>query len=242
VNPLNYCTSFIFGITPDNRVRFWVESRTRIIDASAGTTEDYYQCASCKSEDTFAKKDLFLPDNYDFLPVFGPEYALIFRRRVRPHERYRETLPALQMWDGQRYGLSDHPDAEPLQTNDAIRRTTREGILLVGQTTLSDTTTGLQAIIEFPVKTMNIHDETNSYQVDTGPVMLPDLSQRYPRLVDSLRPAYVAFNAPDFADFVIEVPTPVQLGGQGGAGEAMTHHFSERVSLPASNRLFGVSC
>lgn len=239
MNPLNYCRSFISGITPDNRVRFWVESRTRIIDASAGVTEDYYQCASCKSEDTFAKEDLFLPDNYDFLPVFGPEYALIFRRRVRLHERYRETRPAEEMWGGQHYRLSDHPDAELLETNDAIRRTTHEGILLVGQTSLADTATGLQAIIEFPVKTMNIHDETNGYQVDTGPVMLPDLSRRYPRLVDSLRPAHVAFNAPHFADFVVEVPTPVQ---PGGPAEAMTHHFSERVSLQAGNRLFGVGC
>jgi hypothetical protein len=241
VNPLNYCISFISGIAAENRVRFWVESRTRIIDAGAGITEDYYQCASCKSEDTFAKTDLFLPDNYDFLPVFGPEYALIFRRRVRPHERYRETRQAQEMWGGQRYRLRDHPDADLLETNDAIRRLTHEGILLVGQTELADAATGLRAIIEFPVKTMNIHDETNSYQVDTGPLMFPDLSRRYPRLVDSLRPAYVAFNAPDFADFVVEVPTPVELGDAGGPGAAMTHHFSDRISLPASNRVFGVS-
>jgi len=30
---------------------------------------DYYQCASCKSENTFAERDLFQKDNYDFLPV-----------------------------------------------------------------------------------------------------------------------------------------------------------------------------
>ena len=239
MNPISYCNSFISGITAENRVRFWVESRTRIIDANAGVTEDYYQCASCKSEDTFAKKDLFLPDNYDFLPVFGPEYALIFRRRVHLHQRYRETLPAQEMWGGQRYRIREQSDAELLETNDDIRRVTHEGVLLVGQTELADSATGLRAIIEFPVKTINILDDTNTYQVDTGPLMLPDLSRRYPRLVDSLRPAYVAFNAPDFADFVVEVPTPVQAD-EPGAG--MTHHFSELLSLPASNRLFGVSC
>jgi hypothetical protein len=46
----------------------------------------------------------------------------------------------------------------------------------------------------------------------------------------------VAFNTPHFADFVIEAPTPV------GAGEraARVHHYSQLLSLPASNRLYAV--
>ena len=73
MTPLDYGRSFVIGRAPANEVRFWVESRTRWIDERAGTHEDYVQCGSCKSEDTFAEKDLFLRDNYDFLPVFGPQ-------------------------------------------------------------------------------------------------------------------------------------------------------------------------
>ena len=47
-----------------NGVRFQVESRTTLIDEKNELTHVFYQCASCKSEDTFAKKDLFQKDNY----------------------------------------------------------------------------------------------------------------------------------------------------------------------------------
>ena len=36
--------------------------------------------------------------------------------------------------------------------------------------------TGLQAIMEYPVKTMNTNRANDIYQVDTGPVAFPDLT------------------------------------------------------------------
>ena len=56
---LDYGTSFVCNSAPFNAVRFWIESRTTIIDDAAGVSTEFYQCASCKSENTFAHKDLF---------------------------------------------------------------------------------------------------------------------------------------------------------------------------------------
>ena len=39
----------------------------------------------------------------------------------------------------------------------------------------------MSAILEYPVKTMNIHDGRDLYQVGTGPVAFPDLTRRYAR-------------------------------------------------------------
>ena len=44
---LDFGLSFISGRAADNRVRFQVESRTRIDDAVSGRSEHFYQCASC---------------------------------------------------------------------------------------------------------------------------------------------------------------------------------------------------
>ena len=82
MTPLDYGRSFILGNGPQNEVRFWVESRTRIIDEETGQRRDYVQTGSCKSEDTFAAKNLFYQDNYDFLPIFGPDDGIIFRRKA----------------------------------------------------------------------------------------------------------------------------------------------------------------
>jgi hypothetical protein len=235
MNPLDYGRSFVIGNGPENEVRFWVESRTRLIDDEAGTEEDYLQCASCKSEATFAVRDLFQVDNYDFLPVFGPAWGVVFRRKAYLNQGYRETRPAKEWWNGQRTDLVEGT-ARQLQTNAAIREATYANEPIVAQTEITDSTSGLRAIIESPVKTMNTNRERDMYQVDTGPVLLPDL-KRVERSVDGLRLAFVAFNVEHFADFVVEVPTVI--GDTSPATEV--HHYSERISLPAANRLYAVN-
>ena len=107
----------------------------------------------------------------------------------------------------------------------------------MAQTEIWNDDTGLRAVIECPVKTMNINDERDIYQVDTGPVAWPDLSKRYERTIEAIAPAFVAFNTPHFADFVIEAPTPaLDRGRQVG----MVYHYSKIVSLPAKNSLLCV--
>jgi hypothetical protein len=232
MTPLDYGRSFLIGKAAVNEVRFWVESRTRIIDSRTGRSDDYLQAGSCKSEMTFAARDLFQQDNYDFLPVFGPEHGLIFRRKAALNPMYRQTLPAAGMWEGQEYHLVEAARIRELATNQAIREATYAFLPLVAQTEIRDEATGLRAIIEYPVKTMNTHRARDMYQVDTGPIAFPDLGRRYEPMVDCISLAFVAFNAPGFADFVLEAPT--------GVGKEQVHHYSRLVSLPATNRLYAV--
>jgi len=56
---LDYGLSFIGNDASFNNVRFWVESRTIIADDRDGASYEFYQCGSCKSENTFAERDLF---------------------------------------------------------------------------------------------------------------------------------------------------------------------------------------
>jgi len=209
----------------------------RFIDEKNNIIEDYYQCGSCKSEDTFAEKNLFYKDNYDFIPVFGPEYGIIFRRKAYLNDNYKSCPKVEDMWKGQIYKLKEGDNIKLLEDNEAIRKATHEAIPLVAQTEIFNEEIGLRAIIEYPVKTMNINDSRNIYQVDTGPVLLPDLSKRYERTVDAIKLAFVAFNAPDFADFVIEEPTPIIKDGKE---ICKVYHYSKIISLKAKNTLFAV--
>ncbi|HOD48579.1 MAG TPA: hypothetical protein PLJ71_21425 [Candidatus Hydrogenedentes bacterium] len=235
--PLDYGLSFICNPAPANSVRFWVESRTRIIDDAADTWVDYYQCASCKSEHTFAEKDLFSQDNYDFLPVFGGGFCLVFRRPAHLSDRYRLVKTVEEMWGVPSLRLREAPTVSVLRTWEEIRDVTAAAIPIVTQTTLWNDETGLRAIIECPTKTMNISIDKQVYQVDTGPIAYPDLSKRYEQPIDCLNLAFIAFNAPDFADFVVEQPTPVVVDGEE---KAQIYHFSNPFSLPARNTVFAL--
>lgn len=236
---LDFGRSFLCNTAAFNSVRMWIESRTTIIDPQRGTRTVYHQGASCKSEHTFAEKDLFHRDNYDFLPVFGDGKVLVFRRHHhRRADRYRSIRRMEEMW-------GDHPVLHApaakvcaeLDTWEKIRDATAAGMPIVTRTEIRDPATGLTAIIECPCKTMNISGPRRMYQVDTGPVAFPDLSRRHEPEISCLSLAFLAFNAPQFTDFVIEAPTPIL---EGDRELATVYHYSRIVSLPATNRVFAL--
>ena len=237
MRPLDYGRSFICNSAEFNAVRFWVESRTRIVDDNAGTWTDYYQCGSCKSENTFAERDLFHGDNYDFVPILGGNTWLIFRRTVGESARYRTVSATDDLWGDPILKLREVSEVTVLDTWEMIRDATAAAIPIVTQTEIANPETNLRAIIECPTKTMNISLEKNLYQVDTGPVAFPDLKERHDPEIDSLSLAFVAFNAPDFADFVVEQLTPVS---DNPDEPCRVYHYSNPFSLPAKNRLLAL--
>ena len=235
---LDYGRSFITNTAAFNAVRFWVESRTTIIDEKSGESRTFYQCGSCKSEHTFAEKDLFAADNYDFLPILGDGDWLIFRRLCRISDRYRDVQPVDKLWGEPILKLRELSGTKLLKDWETIRDTTAAAVPIVAQTELHNAETGLRGVIEYPVKTMNISLDKQLYQVDTGPVAYPDLSQRFERPIEALSLAFVAFNAPDFADFVIEQPVKIS---EEAADDCQTYHYTKPFSMPAQNRLIAAA-
>ncbi|HOS92965.1 MAG TPA: hypothetical protein PLD23_02995 [Armatimonadota bacterium] len=209
-----------------NEPVFWLESRCRISDPATGEVRDYYQCASCKSEDTFATHDLFLDPNYDFLPVFSGTESVIFRRRLPAAEEYRQVVPD-SPW-GAITPLLRTAQMRVLTTPDEVVAAIGAAVPIVCQTELRDEVSGRTAVIEYPVKTMNMNSIRRIYQVDTGPVLLPDLTVPSDQWSASLRLAFIAFNEDGWADFVVDEPTPA-------GGEVKVHHFSRRLHFAARN-------
>jgi hypothetical protein len=234
---LDYGRSFICNPASFNSVRFWVESRTTIYDDKAGTSSVFYQCGSCKSENTFGEKDLLYADNYDFLPIWGDGQWLVFRRPIRLSATYREVTGPDKKWGDPILKLRAGRDVKLLRRWDEIDDATTAADPIVSRTELKNDETGLRAVIECPVKTMNVSRDRHMYQVDTGPVAFPDLTKRYDKPIDSLSLAYVVFNADHFADFVIEQPTPVV---EDGVEKCQVYHYSKPFSLPAQNWLYAI--
>lgn len=237
MRPLDYGLSYICHSAEFNSVRFWVESRTRIIDERSGSWTDYHQCASCKSENTFAERDLFRKDNYDFLPIFGQGHVLIFRRPAGMSNRYRQVSRCEEVWGPPIPRLRKARGVMRLDNWQRIFEATSSGLPVVGQTEIRNDQTALRAVMEYPVKTLNICPGRRMYQVDTGPIAFPDLAKRCQPQIECFSLAYVAFNAWAFSDFVVEQATPVGIGGEGGCS---VYHYSNPFSLSAENRLFAV--
>ena len=235
---LDYGRSFICNTSSLNSVRFWVESRTILYDDNAASKVIIYQCGSCKSERTFAKENLLQQDNYDFMPIYGGEDMLILRRHVDARDRYRDLRKVNDVWGEPVMRLHYGKTVNELKTFEEIRDVTATDMPLAAQTEITNKETGLRCVMEYPIKTMNISIDDSIWQVDTGPVAFPDLSQRFQPPVASVRLAFAVFNAPHFCDFVIEQPTPVVRDGQE---VCQVNHYSNPVSFPAKNRVLAVS-
>ena len=241
---LDYGRSYVCFTGPANAVRFWIESRTRISDPARGRTEDFYQCGACKSEHTWTTDQpgrfLFSEDNHDFIPVFGPDYSVIFRRKAYLSDRYRRVVSLateLEAFGSPVYRTKEAERTRLLDTNTAIREAAHAGLPLVSRSELENAENGLRATIECPLKTININDQRNLYQVDTGPLAWPDLAVTPARLVDTISLAFVAFNSFTSADFIVEAPTPIMEGGQE---TGKVHHYSQILRSPARNSIYSI--
>ena len=100
------------------------------------------------------------------------------------------------------------------QQYEAVVRATRKGLPLVARTEIRDEQPNVRAIMEYPVKTMNIHPKRKRFQVDTGPLLLPDFSSDTEEKIEWFSLAHVVYNTFDRAEFIIREPTPVFEGGR----------------------------
>jgi hypothetical protein len=235
----DYSRSFVTFVTRGrgNNARLQVESTTTLTDREAGTTTDYFFFASCKSEDTFAKQNLFYKDNYDFCGIFAEEEYVIFRTRSTHTPGFRDQ----GLWRERFENVHRHivtVEGTELKENDEIVQASLRNIPLVGRVRIASADEKLQATLEFPIKTMNANDIRNIYQVDTGPVAFPDFSQPAQRHIERLSPAYVAYNVPHFADFVVQQALTIR----GEAEDAVqVTHYSRLESFPAATSVIALN-
>lgn len=220
--------------TVQNDPRFCVESVLRIFDGRRDPPVVYDQCAACKAEETFAQRNLFKEDNYDFLPVFGEDRVIAFRRKAVIGEMPYRTV---QSMEGHPWGRIDcrirTGKAAPLADFAAIVSATAQCLPIVARTSWIDPASDVRAEIEYPIKTMNLQHRPPMFQIDTGPVLMPDLSCRRECWADALNLAYVAFSGFDRAAFVIEAPVAV-----GSSRQVM--HYSKIVEFAATNSLWAL--
>ncbi|MFM1550114.1 MAG: hypothetical protein ACKJSG_11980 [Lentisphaeria bacterium] len=93
---------------------------------------------------------------------------------------------------------------------------------------------GLPVVIEYPVKCVNVSERELYYQTDTGPVLLPNDRTDTDLPIERFDLAYVAHNCPDWAEFIVSVPTPVS------EGVSVDHYSESRRVETTTNRLIEV--
>jgi hypothetical protein len=221
--------------TTVNNVRIGVECRCELTHRPSGKRRVYALGASCKTERVGVERDLWLIPNADFCLVLSDEEFLIvknWQKRDMGVKRYPESLglqPERQIGAPREAWVSSSVEmcqarGRELDSTGRIIEAIRSGQPLTAHTEYAEG--DYRVALDYPVKTINYSERENVYQTDTGPILLPDLSAgrraSEPALIGCLDLAYAAFNARDWAEFIVLAPTPL------AAGLAVNHYSQPR--------------
>ena len=216
-----------------NNARIALEATCELIHRPSGKTTLYALGASCKSELVGVERDIWTQPNADFCLVASIDEALIIKRWDRTDKRvmrFPETLgvqPERQvdlvscMWNS--FDLSPHVvEGKLLESSAEVIEAVFANRPLNLRLAYDDR--DYHVTIQHPVKTMNVNELDGLFQTDTGPIALPNLSPTRRAIeqpmVSVFDLAYVAFKDPDWAEFIVNVPTRL-------TDEINVHHYSE---------------
>ncbi len=243
---VHFPNSYMTFTTPGrgNNARILIESRCQITDLATNTSTEYYVIASCKGEHTYAERDLFVEPNYDFSGIFSQDEFVLIRVGMNTGLEVDTRDAVSARFDA--VELHIERDAEPklLESKSDIVQSTLNHIPLVGRVQFDDPSGTYRTMLEFPIKTINVNDIQNIFQVDTGPVAWPDWELETERIIDKLKYAYVAYNTWDFADFVVQEVTPAVPLEEGQTLEEVPkyRHYSRIVrDVASTNQVIAVA-
>lgn len=214
-----------------NNARIQVEAICDL-PGPAGETR-YVLVASCKAENTYADDDLFRLPNYDFCAVFSDTHYCIIRAGLPLTAAWLDSGVIADRFEEVRIDIADAPARVCTNAQDVVQ-STLAGVPLVGRTELVDPEGAVLTRLEYPIKTMNVNDLQWIYQVDTGPIIVPDKSRRGELEVERLALAFIAWNRPDAAEFIVQEPTQI------AHSDSCVAHYREIRKYAARNQVLAL--
>jgi hypothetical protein len=156
----------------------------------------------------YLETPLFQLPNYEFCGIWSADEFLIIRTAWVSERDNRQYGLGRERWLDIRLDIRTFAHTEVLTDDTAILKATLDNRSLNARTEVVHDETGRRALLEYPVKTMNVMQEPPRFQVDTGPLILPDFNATTDHLIQTLEMAHVVYNRVDKAEFILRKPAP----------------------------------
>ena len=211
---IDFARSFVtfFGRNGGNIARIQIDAACTLIDERTGMRRTYYLIAPCRAEEVYVDTSLLVMPNYEFAGIFTEEECVLIRIHWRSDRDNREYGRAAERFDHVEIAVHMYADARPLADGAAIVAATLGNVPLVGQTELRDENGGVRAVLDYPIKTMNVLRTTQQFQIDTGPVLLPDVASAVSHEIERFDLAYILYHQLDRAEFILRRPVGIVPG------------------------------
>lgn len=215
--------------------RMRVDAMCRIM--AGNRTEDFFLSIPNVGEEMYAARDLIHRPPFDFIMIGSPTGVFMFaktyadaRRNTLEQRRVGETMSTQDgrgaTVTGMNFRMTPAPSARLLTAYADIRDAILGGLRLNGRTTWTSADGSAAAILDYPIRVCNVSHASEQWQIDNGPVLIPDLASGTPWL-PGLRPGHIVFNATDWADICrrrLAPGDPCEAGSQYSAPERVAVH------------------
>ena len=197
-----------------NSARILLDARCVLSDEGSGQSDEFFLIAPCRTEWMYQEENLFQIPNREYRGIWSRTQYLDMGKGITYDGQQQNWKPVKDHFTSLSFTVQPLPHARALRTDEEIIEATMDNLPIVAQTEIWDSERRLRAMIEYPVKTMNFHAERRRFQVDTGPVLLPDFTSTAEHWIEWFSMAHVVYNTLDRAEFVIRRPTPITKDGR----------------------------
>jgi hypothetical protein len=219
-----------------NMARIQLDAIIDVVDRESGQTERFVLICPCRTEWVYAEDRLFQLPSREYRNIYSLTQQRSMLRDITHQGEITRGSPVSNDFRSLTIDVRPYRRAPLLKTSAEIVAATAKGTPLVARTRIDDPKRPLSYVLEYPIKTMNFQPKTNSFQVDTGPLLVPDFQSEEENAIDCLEMAHVAYNRLDRAEFILRRPAPVQ----NERGETLCHvlHYAEVREDKAVNEFF----
>lgn len=126
--------------------------------------------------------------------------------RMSTHDGHGAVMQRIEI------ALPSWPEARRVTTYAEIRAAILGNRPLNGRTIYPLPKRGWTVTLDYPIAVCNIAHAQEAWQVDTGPVLLPDPEQRSVRAIETLTTGYLLYNREDYLEAALQRPIELAPG------------------------------
>lgn len=187
-----------------HHVRFNLEAQCRIRDEASGNVMEIFVGAPCRAEYTIVARNLFQIPSNEFRMAFSHTHQVPIAREPSSVEEAVSATELSTSFEESKISLQSHRDVEEVTSAGQVIEATLAGDLLNGRSIYRDAERQLTVSVQYPVNLINLNVAAGTFQVCTGPLILPDLNTWKEGQVDRVFLAHAAFTQFDHVEFILQ--------------------------------------
>lgn len=215
-----------------NKARIQLDAIVDVTDLRTNAFERYVLIAPCRTEWVYADKGMFQIPSREYTNIYSLKEERSLMSSITFDGEVTVGKPIGSQFRSLKIDVKGFSRFTELKDAASINRAIATNVPLVGRTVIEDQSRQERYSIEYPIRTINFRPENGSFQVDTGPLLVPDRGAKVAKVIDRLEMAHVVYKTLDHAEFILRRPTPVK--DKAGKELYRTLHYSEIAEWGAS--------